>query len=118
MHHLGPSKERAASSVRGVVPSWLTRTSSSASARGARTSSRACTAEPPVCAAWKDVPHPVSSTRASGKRRSVDTCASQSGCAWIPSLVKSPPGIGSDDTWRVSHLYLVRHAEVLLRGDQ
>ena len=56
--HFGPAKLRAASSVSGVVPSWLASTSTSA-AGGASTKSSAWTASPPVCAAWNEVPQPV-----------------------------------------------------------
>src|SRR6185437_10414067 len=50
-----------------------------------------CTESPPVMAAWNDVPQPVKRRRApSGKRRSVGTCASHSGCAAIARLVSSP----------------------------
>src|SRR4051794_25761445 len=53
------------------------------SARGGlSTASRACTAQPPVCAAWNDVPQPVNTTVASeGRRSDVGTCRSHSGCA-------------------------------------
>jgi hypothetical protein len=49
---------------------------------GSRTASSACSARPPVWAAWKDVPQPVWATRApSGRRRSVGTRRSHSGCS-------------------------------------
>ena len=73
--HFGPRNARAASSVSSVSPSCETHTSRSASG-GASTASSACTAQPPVCAAWNDVPHPVKTTRApSGSRSPVGTCA-------------------------------------------
>ena len=76
--------------MRIVFPSWLTQTSTSASRCGRNTSSSACTASPPVCAAWNDVPQPVNSTRPSGRRRSVGTWRSHSGCAAIAARVSSP----------------------------
>ena len=89
--HRGPRQARAASSVSGVSPSCETKTSKSASRSGRSTSSSACTASPPVMAAWNDVPQPVKRSRApSGKRLSVGTCASHSGCAAIARLVCSP----------------------------
>ena len=36
----------------------------------------------------------------------------------MAAFVSSPPGMPNDDTAAVSLLYLIRHAEVLLRGDQ
>ena len=88
--HVSPGHACAASSVSAVAPSWLTQTSTSASRSGWRTSSSACTASPPVCAAWNDVPQPVKSNLASGKRRSVGTRRSHSGCAAIAARVSSP----------------------------
>src|SRR5581483_5237109 len=49
---------------------------------GDNTASSACTATPPVCAAWNDVPHPVCTTDArSGSRLSIGTARSHSGCS-------------------------------------
>ena len=56
--HFGPGNARAASSVTGVEPSCETHTSRSASG-GESTASSACTAQPPVCAAWNEVPQPM-----------------------------------------------------------
>ena len=68
-------------------------------APAAVTSSSACTASPPVIAAWNDVPQPVNSSRApSGKRLSVGTCASQSGWEAIAvSSVRRARGVGLYD---------------------
>ena len=63
MSQLGPLQARTASSVIRVVPSWLIATKRSASRSGRRTRSSACTASPPVWAAWNDVPQPVWSRR-------------------------------------------------------
>ena len=68
-----PRNARAASSVSAVSPSCETQTRTSASG-GSSTASSACTARPPVCAAWNEVPQPVCTTDApSGSRRSVGT---------------------------------------------
>ncbi len=78
--HFGPGHACAASSVSGVSASCETNTTRSASRSGRSTSSSACTASPPVCAAWNDVPQPQKSSRApSGNRLSVGTFASHSG---------------------------------------
>ena len=90
INHDSPGQACTASSVSAVAPSWLTQTSTSASRSGRRTSSSACTASPPVCAAWNDVPQPVKSSLASGKRRSVGTPRSHSGWAAIAARVSSP----------------------------
>ena len=74
-----PATARPASSVIGVTPECDTHTIRSASG-GAIAASSACTARPPVWAAWNDVPQPVNTTRApSGSRRSRGTDRSQSG---------------------------------------
>ena len=68
--HTGPRNARAASSVSGVEPSCETQHEQVGVGGGASTASSACTARPPVCAAWNDVPQPVKTTRApSGSRR-------------------------------------------------
>ena len=80
--HFGPGNARAASSVSGVSPSCETQTIRSASG-GASTASSACTAQPPVCAAWNDVPQPTKTTRAPVGQPQVDAARprSHSGCA-------------------------------------
>ena len=87
--HFRPGNASAASIVSRVVPSCETQTSRSA-AGGSSIASSACTAYPPVCAAWNDVPQPVYAMRTGGSRTSVGTARSHSGCANSASLVCCP----------------------------
>ena len=54
-----------------VSPSWLIATMRSALG-GASTASSAWIESPEVCAAWNDVPQPVTTTRPSGKPPSAE----------------------------------------------
>src|SRR5829696_7753011 len=93
----GPGNARAASTVMGVPPSWLTSTSMSA-AGGDRRHSSASIPSPVVWAAWKEVPHPTASTRPVGRSGSVGTWASQAGCAATPRAIFSP-ATGASIPW-------------------
>ncbi len=83
-----PSNSCTASSVSAVVPSCESATMTSASGWWT-TASSACTARPPVWAAWNEVPQPVSTVGSRGSRRSRGTCASHSGCAYTALRVCS-----------------------------
>src|SRR5919109_475292 len=96
--HTGPSKACAASSVSRVPPSWLMQTRRWAPG-GAGPASSACSASPPVWAAWYEVPQPVNTTRPSGSRRSPTrsgTPCSHSGWSWIALRVSSPGMVERD----------------------
>ena len=83
-----PSNACTACSVSAVVPS-CERDHDVRLGLVRATASSACTASPPVWAAWNEVPQPVSTVGSSGSRRPRGTCASHSGCAYTALRVCS-----------------------------